>query len=72
MIAYFAALSLFRPIQTLKAHALDLSAGKYDASLELDRNDELGDLAKALRLLGSHLTTYRERMNSQRADLEQQ
>ncbi|NKB35303.1 MAG: response regulator [Pseudomonadales bacterium] len=72
LIAYFTAANLIRPIRKLQAHALTLSRGEYEADLGLKRHDELGELANALRLLGSHLTNYRSQVDIQRADLEHQ
>lgn len=40
--------SLVRPLETLVAGAEDLSRGKLDSPLPLERGDEIGSLAKAL------------------------
>lgn len=46
---------LSRPVQRLAAHTRTIAAGHYDQHLELDRSDELGDLARAFNDMSSGL-----------------
>ncbi|GAB5562050.1 MAG: hypothetical protein SynsKO_36970 [Synoicihabitans sp.] len=46
---------LSRPVQRLAAHTRTIAAGHYDQHLQLDREDELGDLARAFNNMSSGL-----------------
>lgn len=46
---------LSQPIQTLAAHTRVIAAGDYTSRLELDRSDELGDLARSFNDMSTGL-----------------
>ncbi len=46
---------LSRPVQALAAHTEIIAAGDYQTRLELQRHDELGDLARAFNTMSSGL-----------------
>lgn len=46
---------LSRPVQRLAAHTRTIASGDYHARLNLDRSDELGDLAEAFNAMSSGL-----------------
>ena len=57
-LAKMVAASLTQPIKTILASTHALGQGKFDTHIAITRQDELGDLAKAINQLGEHLTIY--------------
>ena len=72
VVAYFSAVNMIRPIRQLQNYSLQLSKSEFEAPLKIDRKDELGALGQALNVLGKYLTAYRDRVEQQTAELENQ
>ncbi|MDH3469645.1 MAG: HAMP domain-containing protein, partial [Gammaproteobacteria bacterium] len=61
---------LVRPIQKLKAASKEIGAGNLNISIDLDRRDELGDLAKSFEQMGNNLRRSSDQI--QKADAANQ
>ncbi len=63
IIAYLISQRLAKPIRRLTAIADEISMGKLDAEIQdMDRGDEIGDLARAISRLGASVRLAMERL----------
>ena len=63
IIAYLISQRLAKPIRRLTAIADEISLGKLDAKIvDMDRKDEIGDLARAISRLGASVRLAMERL----------
>ena len=67
LIAYFIAGGVSRPVAQLTEVADRISLGELDAQIRIDRKDEIGDLAEALRRMQASLQAAIERLRLRRA-----
>jgi two-component system, NtrC family, nitrogen regulation sensor histidine kinase NtrY len=51
-----------RPIEQLAAASRELAAGRYDAHVDIDSNDEVGELAQSFNSMVSDLADNRDRL----------
>ena len=72
VVAYYAARRLTRPIRQLQRHAQRMADGSFDQRIDMQRKDELGDLADAFRGLGRSLTEYQVAVNEREQSLREQ
>jgi signal transduction histidine kinase/DNA-binding NarL/FixJ family response regulator len=63
---------LTRRMRRLAAVTRDIAAGNFDRGLDVGGGDEVGNLARGLGVMLERLRDYRTRLESHRADLEQQ
>lgn len=72
VLAYFGARRLVRPVEILTAAAADLAADEFDPDA-LDpvcgRTDELGELARTFRRMGTEIVERERRLREQVASL---
>jgi PAS domain S-box-containing protein len=68
--AYFAALSLTRPLRSLHEAARKLTAGKLDETIERQSGDEIGDLAASAEKLRIRLGETFAEIEQRRNELE--
>ncbi|MBK6744139.1 MAG: HAMP domain-containing protein [Hydrogenophilales bacterium] len=69
-IGYFFALWLTRPIATISAAASRVAQGDLDAQVEIDRNDEIGQLSRSFNQMVAALAENRLRLENVNLDLE--
>ncbi len=55
IIAILFASGLSRPISRMRVIAMELADGKYESKTDIDRKDELGDLARTIDILADEL-----------------
>tara|TARA_R110002073_G_scaffold1088_9_gene8190 strand:+ start:6222 stop:8147 length:1926 start_codon:yes stop_codon:yes gene_type:complete len=61
-VAGFVARRTTRPIQELEKHTRRIASGDLDAHIELNRGDELGDLARSFNTMTDELKTSRSQL----------
>ncbi len=61
---FFFARSLTRPIERLRDAAHELGSGNLDATVDVESNDEIGELAGAFRRMATNLSTAEAERNS--------
>jgi two-component system phosphate regulon sensor histidine kinase PhoR len=61
LLVYRITISISRPIKKIKDAAVDITQGKLDRSINIIRNDEIGELAKAVDFMAVSL---KDKMNS--------
>lgn len=61
LLVYRITISISRPIREIKDAAVDITHGKLDRSINIIRNDEIGELAKAIDFMAGSL---RDKINS--------
>lgn len=61
LLVYIITISITRPIKEIKNAAVDITKGKLDRSINIIRNDEIGELAKAIDFMAASL---RDKINS--------
>lgn len=61
LLVYIITVSIARPIKEIKNAAVDITKGKLDSSINIIRNDEIGELAKAIDFMAASL---RDKINS--------
>ena len=61
LLVYIATISITKPIKDIKNAAVDITLGKLDHSINIIRNDEIGELAKAIDFMAASL---RDKINS--------
>lgn len=61
LLVYIITISISRPIKEIKNAAVDITKGKLDSSINIIRNDEIGELAKAIDFMAASL---RDKINS--------
>jgi two-component system phosphate regulon sensor histidine kinase PhoR len=61
LLVYRITLSITRPIKEIKDAAVDITQGKLDRSINIIRNDEIGELAKAIDYMADSL---KDKINS--------
>jgi signal transduction histidine kinase len=62
--------SLSEPVQKLRDSALAVARGDLGRRVEDDRNDELGELAKAFNHMSAHLQHNQRELSTQRSEIE--
>ena len=72
VVASYAARRLTRPIRELQRYAQRMADGSFDQRIDMQREDELGDLADAFRGLGRSLTEYQTAVNEREQSLREQ
>lgn len=55
LVAYFLSNKFVRPLKRMNEVSKSLTNGEYDVKTDVDQNDEIGELAKSLDILSSHL-----------------
>ncbi|MCG8433575.1 MAG: HAMP domain-containing protein, partial [Gammaproteobacteria bacterium] len=60
IFSFIVSKNLTRPIRRLTAYASQIGKGKYGLNIRLNRDDELGDLAKSFQNMSRSLSAYRE------------
>ncbi len=71
IIGIFTARSIARPILRLNAAAKDIARGEWDQTLEFDRTDEVGQLAKSFTSMVSQLQTSFAALENNNQELQQ-
>jgi two-component system sensor histidine kinase ChiS len=71
IIGIFTARSIVRPILRLNAAAKDIAEGEWHQTLEFDRSDEVGQLAKSFNSMVSQLQTSFSTLENQNQELQQ-
>lgn len=61
LLVYRITISITRPIKEIKDAAVDITQGKLDRSINIVRNDEIGELAKAIDFMADSL---KDKINS--------
>ena len=69
-IGYFFALWLTRPIATISRAASRVASGELDTHVEIDRNDEIGDLSHSFNQMVQALAENRRQLENVNLDLE--
>src|SRR5882724_1070472 len=62
VLAAWATARVTRPVKQLAAGAGEVARGNWDARVEIDSSDEIGDLARAFNQMTRHLAEQRERL----------
>jgi len=62
LLAGWATARVTRPVKLLAAGAGEVARGNWDARVEIDSHDEIGDLARAFNQMTSELSEQRERL----------
>lgn len=71
IIGIFTARSIVNPILRLNAAAKDIAQGEWHQTLEFDRTDEVGELAKSFNSMVSQLQTSFNTLENQNQKLQQ-
>lgn len=69
-IGYFFALWLTRPITTISAAASRVAQGDLDVQVDIDRNDEIGQLSSSFNQMVGALAENRQRLENVNLELE--
>ncbi len=70
LLGAIAARSVSDPLAALRTAALRVADGAYGDRVNLDRNDEIGELARAFDLMSGRLHHNREEIEAQRLEIE--
>lgn len=70
ILALFEARSIVKPIKALKKGAIALAAGDLSFRVDIDRNDEFGELAAFFNNVAQNLHNDMEHIEEQRAQIE--
>lgn len=57
-VGYYASSTIVKPLQQLEDQAKAFTAGKWDARVDLNRNDEIGMLSYTFNQMGDQLQTF--------------
>jgi two-component system sensor histidine kinase/response regulator len=71
-LAVFATRRLTRPIRRVASVTRDIAGGNFDQRVDLERSDEVGELAGALDVMLERLQHYREQVEEHQHTLETQ
>jgi signal transduction histidine kinase/class 3 adenylate cyclase/ActR/RegA family two-component response regulator len=71
IIGIFTARSIVKPILRLNTAAKDIAEGEWHQTLEFDRSDEVGQLAKSFNSMVSQLQTSFNTLENQNQELQQ-
>jgi HAMP domain-containing protein len=66
LVAFFIARGVTRPVTQLTEVADRISLGELNAKIQIDRKDEIGELAEALRRMQTSLQAAIERLRARR------
>jgi histidine kinase len=70
MIGIFLMRFVNRPIKKLIAGTRQIGNGTYDHEIDIDRNDEIGQLALAINHMGTEIRQKQEELNKQREEYQ--
>ncbi len=64
LVTYLALRAVVRPLRDLAAHAGELEEGRFDAKIEDQRSDEIGDLQRAFTRMSSSLGDHHRQIRA--------
>ncbi|NOZ57461.1 MAG: HAMP domain-containing protein [Calditrichaeota bacterium] len=70
-IAYYASYNIVRPVEKLTKAAMSLADGDTSAEIEIDRSDEIGDLARAFRKMREAVESALAEAEARRREAEE-
>ncbi len=70
LVALVVASSLSRPVELLRDAVLEVAEGRFGASPQIRRNDEIGDLARAFDHMSERLRANRREIGAQQERIE--
>jgi signal transduction histidine kinase len=69
-LTWFVQIRVSAPLRAIVGEVRDLSAGDLERRLDVDRSDEIGDLAQQFNFLATELEGYRDRVQQHARSLE--
>ena len=63
LIGLYISLNISKPIEKLRNAAVEISKGKLDTTIDIDSNNEIGELAEAFNKMSSHLKAMVDNLN---------
>lgn len=69
VFAFFLSSKITFPLRKMREHAFELAKGRFDAKLDTNQNDEIGQLAVAFNQMGRQLKHHVEVINQEKEQL---
>lgn len=72
IIGWFMSRNITRPLKQLTAAATTIASGDYSSSVEVDRKDELGELARSFTIMSTQIKNAKENLEQKVKDRTQE